>query len=47
MARWRRNNILPRIMSDVGAFTFVTCMIPLSYVWEVVVVTPGKNFRNL
>jgi hypothetical protein len=30
-------------MSDVGAFTFVSCMIPFSYIWEILVVTPGTK----
>lgn len=41
MARWRRANVMPRVMSDIGAFTFVSCMIPVTYIWETFVVTPG------
>jgi hypothetical protein len=35
------DQIMPWVMSDVGAFTFVSCMIPFSYIWEILIVTPG------
>jgi hypothetical protein len=35
------DHIIARVMSDVGAFTFVSCMIPFSYIWEILVVTRG------
>jgi len=39
MVRYRKS-VMPRQMSDLGAFIFVTCMIPLTYIWEVYFITP-------
>ena len=39
MLRIRRSKLLPQQVSDLGAFMFVVTMIPLTYVWEVAVVS--------
>ena len=35
MLRLRKNKILPQQVSDLGAFIFVVTMIPITYIWEV------------
>jgi len=40
MVRLRKNRLLPQQMSDLGAFVFVSLMIPLTYLWEIFFVTP-------
>jgi len=39
MLRLRKNKILPQQVSDLGAFIFVVTMIPITYIWEVAVVS--------
>ena len=39
--RVRRNKIFPRVISDIGAFFFVTVMMPLTFVYELHVVLPA------
>lgn len=41
MTRLRKNGLFPKQLSDVGAFTFVVCMIPTTYIYEVHVVLPA------
>ena len=38
MSRLRRQNIFPRQVSDIGAFFFVTFMIPATFIYEVHIV---------
>ena len=35
MLRLRKSKLLPQQVSDLGAFIFVTLMIPVTYIWEV------------
>lgn len=39
MLRLRKSKLLPQQVSDLGAFIFVTMMIPVTYIWEVAVVS--------
>ena len=39
-ARFRRQRIFPKQISDIGAFVFVVTMIPSTYVFEAQVVVP-------
>ncbi len=39
--RLRKNRLIPRQISDAGAFIFVTVMIPLTYIYEVQVRQTG------
>jgi len=39
MLRLRKSKLLPQQVSDLGAFIFVTLMIPVTYIWEVAVVS--------
>jgi len=39
MFRLRKSKLLPQQVSDLGAFIFVTLMIPVTYIWEVAVVS--------
>ena len=38
--RLRTTNLLPQRPSELGAFVFITVMIPVTYIWEVTVVAP-------
>jgi len=40
MPRLRKAKLIPQQVSDIGAFFFVVCMIPLTYIWEVGVIVP-------
>ena len=39
MLRLRKSKLLPQQVSDLGAFIFVVAMIPVTYLWEVLVVS--------
>ena len=39
-ARFRRQRIFPKQISDIGAFVFVVTMIPSTYIYEAQVVAP-------
>jgi len=41
MLRLRKTKLLPQQVSDLGAFIFVVAMIPVTYLWEVLVVSPA------
>ncbi|CAB4069337.1 ZDHHC [Lepeophtheirus salmonis] len=41
MVRFRRNHLFPRQVSDIGAFLFVSFMIPCSYFYETLIVVPS------
>lgn len=41
MVRIRKSRVMPQQMSDMGAFIFVSCMIPGTYFWETCFITPG------
>ena len=36
MLRLRKTKLLPQQVSDLGAFIFVCAMIPVTYLWEVI-----------
>ena len=40
MFRLRKSKLLPQQVSDLGAFIFVTLMIPVTYIWEVSIEKP-------
>ena len=44
-ARFRRQRIFPKQISDIGAFVFVVTMIPSTYIFEAQVVAP-ELFRG-
>ena len=41
MLRLRKSKLVPQQVSDLGAFIFVCAMIPITYLWEVAVVSPA------
>ena len=41
MIRLRKNRIFPRQVSDIGAFVFVTFMMPATYIYETTIVIPS------
>jgi len=41
MWRLRKNKLLPQQISDLGAFVFISFMIPITYIWEVTVIVPS------
>jgi hypothetical protein len=41
MLRLRKSKLLPQQVSDLGAFIFVVAMIPVTYLWEMLMVSPA------
>ena len=46
MLRLRKSKLLPQQVSDLGAFIFVTMMIPVTYIWEVCDLFISATFCN-